>query len=221
MLAPAEQRVTWWQTGESFPIVRRGYDPEQVEAFATAASDELKRLIEENRQLKVRIEQRPTPAEPAALAARQEPSETSVIDHWGEETTKLLNAAKENVQNVVAQAEERAARIVVDANEKAARIVAEATARAENHERQAKARADELTADAHAIRSRMVTAAEERQRTVRDQLDKLLGGWGNVHQMLTEAQSSVGSLKELLETASTSPGFTQATADPTTATRGR
>ena len=219
MLAPAEQRVTWWQTGESFPIVRRGYDPEQVEAFATAASDELKRLMEENRQLKVRVEQRPAP--PPAAPAAAEPSETSVIDHWGEETTKLLNAAKENVKNVVAQAEERAARIVVDANEKASRIVAEATARAENHERQAKARADELTADAHAIRSRMVTAAEERQRTVRDQLDKLLGGWGNVHAMLSEAQSSVGSLKELLETASTSPGFTQATADPTTATRGR
>ena len=42
--------------GSGFQLVKRGYDPVEVQAFAKAVSTELQRLSDENRRLKASIQ---------------------------------------------------------------------------------------------------------------------------------------------------------------------
>ena len=86
-----------------FQIVRRGYDPLEVQAFARAVSTELLRLGTENQALRQQVE---------LLESRVATGldEQSIAQFLGEETTRLLTAARDTAAGVVSRAEQKAAR---------------------------------------------------------------------------------------------------------------
>ena len=85
-----------------FQIVRRGYDPLEVQAFARAVSTELLRLGTENQALRQQVE---------LLESRVATGldEQSIAQFLGEETTRLLTAARDTAAGVVSRAEQKAA----------------------------------------------------------------------------------------------------------------
>lgn len=103
----------------SFPIVRRGFDPIEVQGFARAVSAELGRLkqeIEELREALARAEQR----------AEVGIDEDVVLEFLGAESSRLLADARKTAQQVKARAEDHASKLVAEAQSEAHSIRAEA-----------------------------------------------------------------------------------------------
>ena len=82
-----DQPLTSAVTGASFQLVRRGYDPLEVQAFARAVSAELQRLGLENQELRARVASGFGPTVQAAQAAPQttELDDSSVAKFLGSE----------------------------------------------------------------------------------------------------------------------------------------
>jgi cell division septum initiation protein DivIVA len=130
-------------------VVRRGYDPAEVQQLVGELAGELKVLADESDALRARIaelEQQPA-AEPAAAAP-----DNDVFAHWSRETTALLDAARSSVEAVRFQAAADADAIRASAQAEADQILAEA-----------RHRADEMIAAAQ-LHSRNTMADADSQR---------------------------------------------------------
>src|SRR5215471_5677222 len=102
----------------TFPVVRKGYDPEQVRSFLSQLSRGIEEL--QNRALQAEAKSRLTTSTPAAPAA----SETASV----ESMTKTLMLAQRTADATVAEARQEAEGIRREASERAEAILAEAKA---------------------------------------------------------------------------------------------
>ncbi|HEX6787488.1 MAG TPA: DivIVA domain-containing protein, partial [Acidimicrobiales bacterium] len=85
----------------NFPIVRRGFDPVEVQAFARAVGTEIARLQALNSEYNERMSE-------AESRANARVDETTVAQFLGEESSRLLLVARDTANEVRARAEDYA-----------------------------------------------------------------------------------------------------------------
>ena len=160
-----------------FPVVRRGFDPAMVRGYLRSLSLELKSSAKqitaaENRAASaegaIRVAEDTAAAADRALAeAKAAPLEldedrlTAIV---GEETTRVLQTARQGAAERLRRAEEEAERLVAEATAKAEVLASAATAKAETLTREAAAAADAVrssaTTEAQKLREDAAAAAE-------------------------------------------------------------
>jgi cell division septum initiation protein DivIVA len=138
----------------NFPIVRRGFDPIEVQAFARSVAAEITRLQQENAELEKALAI-------AEAKAHERLTEATVAGFLGEEGARLLEASRQTAETALRKAQESAARTVEDADEYAARTIADADAHAEEVERSARLASDRRQHEADEYAARVRGEADE------------------------------------------------------------
>jgi DivIVA protein len=108
----------------TFPIVRRGFDPIEVQGFARSVSAEITRLKHHCAALEKALDV-------AEAKASERLTEATVAGFLGEEAARMLEVSREAADSARRRAEEAAARTIEEADEYAARTVREADLHAE------------------------------------------------------------------------------------------
>ncbi|MEZ5215090.1 MAG: hypothetical protein R2715_00535 [Ilumatobacteraceae bacterium] len=218
-------------TGSSFQLVRRGYDPLEVQAFARAVSSELQRLARENEELRDQLRsaaQAPAPGvariadatEPAASSAAALPiDDASVAQYLGAETTRLLQAARETAGEIVRKAEMRSDDIVAGAENDARRIREEAAADAAHERRVAADEARRLIADATEHRRVVLAELAQQRSEASGQLRDLGDGRTSLVRTLRDVSVDAAHLAERLEAVDLERGDGPSEAPPADASR--
>jgi DivIVA domain-containing protein len=134
-----------------FSTARKGFDPAEVRAFLHELADMVGRLQRGEAHERERAERA---EERATLAEKLD--QHRLVELLGEETARVLDAAREAAGDIRAKAEEAAARMVREAQ-------VEARAISEQADHEAAARRTELLAEADALR-REAEAEVERRR---------------------------------------------------------
>ena len=142
----------------NFPIVRRGFDPIEVQGFARSVSAEITRLKHQNTALENALEA-------AETKANERLTEATVAGFLGEEAARMLEASREAADTARRRAEEAAARTVEEAEEYAARCVREADAQAERTLRQARIDCERRLREVDDYSTRVRAEADEYART--------------------------------------------------------
>ena len=127
----------------NFSIVRRGFDPIEVQGFARSVSAEIIRLQNQ-------IDDLNTARRDAEIKLSERITEAAVAGYLGQETARMLQAARETSDSLMAQATERSERLLADA----------------------RAEAERLLTDTKATASRLRTDAEQYARTKRAEVDR-------------------------------------------------
>lgn len=143
-----------------FTTTFRGFDQVEVRAFLNKVAGELRSARSRADDLSARLSD-----VEARLSAAEEPDEQRLTSMLGEETARILDAAREAATEIRSKAEAKTAELVREAQDEANRMTAEAsdmlrTRTAEADEAAAAVR-DEASADAERVRSE---AAEEAER---------------------------------------------------------
>lgn len=149
----------------SFEVSRRGYEQQEVRGFLHEVSALVQRLQREVADL----EERATHAE-AAIAAAGPPDEAMLLERLGEETTRVLTAAREAAAEIKAKAEVTAERVVADATLDAAEARAEAMRGADRRVEEAEAERESLLHTARTELDRRRSEAEEVAGQIRDEV---------------------------------------------------
>src|SRR6266852_6182108 len=98
----------------------RGFDQAEVRLFLKRVGDELLALAENERQLRLSLD------EARERAAHPEIDEKTLTAALGEQTTRVLQSAREAATDIRNKAEENAARVRSEAEDDAARLREEA-----------------------------------------------------------------------------------------------
>lgn len=185
-------------TNASFQMVRRGYDPVEVQAFARAVGAELQRLSAENTSLRTQLAE-------SERRASTEIDENTVTEFLGEETTRLLQAARDTAAGVVLRAEEKASVVVDKANDEAEKLRTAARSDAGAERREARDEARRLLADANSTRDTTLAELARRRDLACSQLDEMLNGRDVLVQTLADVASVAGELIGRLDAISADP----------------
>ena len=206
----------------NFPIVRRGFDPVEVQAFARAVGTEIARL----QALNTEYAERMSEAESRAIARVDE---TTVAQFLGEESSRLLLVARDTANEVRARAEDYAnvtvrgadtygknktseadsyhTNVTQEADAAAAKTRREARDEGERTRLEARREADRLIAETMAHRAQLLKDLTDRRDRALVQLSELLGGRdilvGAIEQVRLTATGLTANLQEI-STAPTS-----------------
>ena len=220
-----------------FTVGRRGFEQEEVRDFLRMVSAELARLQERERFLEseLRTLQTPGVSSPGVL------DEETVMRVLGEETARVLTAAREAAQQMRLRASESADRIVREATADATRIRndaeievsrqrADAIADAEAEIELAKQQGREMVAEARAYREKVLSELSRRRELAREQIEHLIHHRDRLATAFERARLAatdvVGDLDEFDELADeieksvglmsgvSAPAFVDHTADP-------
>jgi cell division septum initiation protein DivIVA len=148
----------------NFPIVRRGFDPIEVQGFARSVSAEITRLKHHSAALEKALEV-------AETKANERLTEATVAGFLGEEAGRMLEASREAADTARRRAEEAAARTIEEADEYAARRVREADAHAERTLRQARIDCERRLREVDDYGARVRAEADEYARGTQTQAD--------------------------------------------------
>ena len=107
----------------NFSIVRRGFDPIEVQGFARSVSAEIIRLQNQ-------IDDLNAARRDAEIKLSERITEAAVAGYLGQETARMLQAARETSDSLMAQATERSERLQADARAEAERLLTETKATA-------------------------------------------------------------------------------------------
>lgn len=166
--------------GATFGSARRGFDPSEVRDFLRMVSAEMARLQERvvflERELKDSKHNRPM--------VTSEMTEATIAGLLGEETARIVEAAREAAHKIKLRSEESAGRIVREASEEAARIREEtelecsrrrqdATSDAEAEILMAKQQGREMVNEARSYRERVLADVGRRREMAREQIEDL------------------------------------------------
>ena len=113
----------------NFPIVRRGFDPIEVQGFARSVSAEITRLRHQCAELEKALAA-------AESKANERLTEATVAGFLGEQAAKMMEASRGAAEIAVARAEHTAEQTMAEADDYAGRTVAAADAHAERVTRQ-------------------------------------------------------------------------------------
>ncbi len=134
-----------------FSTVRKGYDPTEVRAFLNELSEVVGRI----QRVEAHEHERAERAETRAHLAEQL-DEHRLVELLGEETARVLEAAREAAGGIRSKAEESAARMIREAQ-------VEAHALTDQAEREAATRRTEILAEADALRREANDEVERRR----------------------------------------------------------
>jgi cell division septum initiation protein DivIVA len=180
-------------------LVRRGFDPAQVQSLVGSLATELRAMTTENEQLKARVAELEQAPRSAAV--------TDIFEHWSTETTALMDAARASISRVTEQATTDAAS-AVSAGEVAANairqraqldaesLLANARKQADGVLAEARGQADRTQADAEAAKAATETQA-------RAQLDQAHAELASVHAKIDALKQQRSTIKDQLLSAQT------------------
>jgi cell division septum initiation protein DivIVA len=149
----------------NFPIVRRGFDPIEVQGFARSVSAEITRLRHQCTELEKALAT-------AEGKASERLTEATVAGFLGDQASKMLQASREAAETAVARANETAARTVTEADEYAARTVSDADGHADRVGRQARVASERMRREAEDRSNRARREADEYAGATRTQADE-------------------------------------------------
>ena len=148
----------------NFPIVRRGFDPIEVQGFARSVSAEITRLRYHCDELEKALET-------AETKASERLTEATVAGFLGEQAARMLQASREAAESAVARAEETAARTREEADDYASRTVATADQHAERVTRQSRVESERRRREIDDYATRVRGEADEYVRATKSQAD--------------------------------------------------
>ena len=169
--------------GASFSSARRGFDPAEVRDFLRMVSAEMSRLQERV----VFLERELRDVKHAQPLVHAEMTEATIAGLLGEETARIIQAAREAAHKIKERSEVTAGRIVKEASEEAARVREETelecsrrrqdvTSDAEAEILMAKQQGREMVNEARAYRERVLADVARRRELAREQLQDLHHG---------------------------------------------
>ncbi len=204
----------------NFPIVRRGFDPVEVQAFSRAVGTEISRLQALNTEYSERM------AEAEARAAARV-DETVVAEFLGEESSRLLLVARDSANEVRVRAEEYANvtvrgadtyaknktneadayhnRVTREADQEAARTRREAREDADRTRAEAKREAERLIAETMAHREQLLRDLTQRRDKGLAQLRDLLAGRDMLVEAIDQVRLTASGLVGDLQDIATAP----------------
>ena len=198
--------------GASFPTSRRGFDPTEVRDFLRMVAAELSRLQERERFLEREVANRPegSPFIPADL------DDDAITEMLGEETARIIQAAREAAGKIRARAEETAQRLLRDATEDAARIREEAELEAARRRQDAASDAEaeilmakqqgrDMVEEARAYRERVLADVARRRELAREQIEDLIHGRDRLVQSFERARIATDDVLRDLADAGDEP----------------
>jgi DivIVA domain-containing protein len=203
----------------NFPTARRGFDQQEVREFLRVVAVELARMQERERYLdqELRSMRMRRPGPPAEL------DDETLARLLGEETTRILQAARESAAAIRSRAEETAERLLRESREDAQHLREEAETEASRRRREAEqdAEADlemakqqgrEMVEEARAYRERVLGELSRRRDLARQQIDQLIHGRDRLVQAFERARlvaadvvAELAPLGELSEYVNLSP----------------
>ena len=204
----------------NFPIVRRGFDPVEVQAFARAVGTEIARLQSINSEYGERMAEAETRA-----SARVD--ETTVAEFLGEESSRLLLVARDTANEVRARAEDYAnvtvrgadayaknktteadayhTKVTQETDVEAARTRREAREEGERTRLDARREADRLIAETMAHRAQLLKDLSERRDLALVQLRDLLAGRDVLVEAIDQVRLTASGLTANLQEIATAP----------------
>jgi DivIVA domain-containing protein len=203
----------------NFPTARRGFDQQEVREFLRVVAAELARMQEREHYLdqELRSMRMRRPGPPAEL------DDETLARMLGEETTRILQAARESAAAIRSKAEETAERLLREAREDVQHLREEAESEATRRRREAEqdAEADlemakqqgrEMVEEARAYRERVLGELSRRRDLARQQIDQLIHGRDRLVQAFERARlvaadvvAELAPLGELSEYVNLSP----------------
>jgi DivIVA domain-containing protein len=173
------------------PIGKRGYNEDEVDAFLDLVENELTRLIEENSDLRQRIEEldhelaggggasaqptqaiptfqsepEPEPVRPAPVAApvaAPAPESMGTNEEQAMKAARVLALAQDTADRLTSTAKADSDKMLADARANADQIVSEARHTAETTVTEARQRADAMLADAQSRSESQLRQAQEK-----------------------------------------------------------
>ena len=179
----------------SFSTGRRGYDQNEVRDFLRMVSAELGRLRE--RETFLERELQDAQNNPDLDSARLD--DEALTRLLGEETARVLNAARESSHEIREKAEQSAARMLLEASDEATRMREEAeiessrrrtdaAADAEAELSMAKQQGREMVTEARAYRERVLSELARRRELAREQIEQLVHGRDRLMQAFERAR---------------------------------
>lgn len=196
------------------PIGKRGYNEDEVDAFLDLVENELTRLIEENSDLRQRIEEldhelasgggagpavvaqpaqpipvyqpEPEPAKPAPVSVPESPvmNEEQAI-----KAARVLSLAQDTADRLTGTAKAESDKMLADARANADQILSEARHTAETQVAEARQRADAMLADAQ-------TRSESQLRQAQEKADALQADAERKH---SEIMGTINQQRTVLE----------------------
>ena len=195
--------------GATFPSSRRGFDQNEVRDFLRMVSAELSRQQERITFLERELlnSQQAVPTPPVEL------NEETITELLGEETARIVQAAREAASKIKVRSEETATRLVREATDEAARIREDAeleaarvrqdaTSDAEAEILMAKQQGRDMVNEARAYRERVLADVARRRELAREQIEDLMHGRDRIVQVFDRARIATEDvLRELDDVA--------------------
>jgi DivIVA domain-containing protein len=173
MSADQPDAATSQHNGEgppAFRVVRRGYDPEEVDAYFTQLAARLKEAVD---QYATAERARAELQDEVTSLQKRAPS----FEQVGGEAAALLVEAGRSAEQLVENGRRRADTIIEKAQQQAEQLRAEVTAEAQRVLEQAREVAEQIRAEVEAERAAVVRETDQ----VREFRDGLLDDLGRVH----------------------------------------
>lgn len=187
----------------SFPLTRRGLDPDAVRRFLGEVAAQLRELSGRESTLRGEL------ADAERRAADPELDEVTLSAKVGSETARVLQAAHEAAHELVARAGARAAALEAEAetvlgertaaaDKEVRRLLAEAQARAEDLVEATKQECRAMVDEAREARRRILADLAARRRELHVQLEQLRAGKDALADVVASVASSVDAVRARL-----------------------
>jgi len=195
--------------GATFPSSRRGFDQNEVRDFLRMVSAEISRQQERITFLEREL----LNSQQAAPAPQIELNEETITELLGEETARIVQAAREAANKIKVRSEETATRLVREATDEAARVREDAeleaarvrqdaTSDAEAEILMAKQQGRDMVNEARAYRERVLADVARRRELAREQIEDLMHGRDRIVQVFDRARIATEDvLRELDDVA--------------------
>jgi cell division septum initiation protein DivIVA len=153
----------------------RGFDQLQVRSYLKVVARELQRSKDRQVELTREVDALRKKLDDAERAA-SEFDEATLTARLGEETARVLEAARSAAAEKLQRAEQSAADVVARATAEAERVLGGAQAAVDAELETARARGRELVTEARLLRERTLEDLAHRRRTIRTQVEQLRAG---------------------------------------------
>ncbi len=195
--------------GATFPSSRRGFDQNEVRDFLRMVSAEISRQQERITFLEREL----LNSQQAGTAPQVELNEETITELLGEETARIVQAAREaagkikvrseeTAMRLVREATDEAARVREDAELEAARVRQDAASDAEAEVLMAKQQGRDMVNEARSYRERVLADVARRRELAREQIEDLMHGRDRIVQVFDRARIATEDvLRELDDVA--------------------
>lgn len=188
----------------TFPTVRKGADPDAVRAFLREVADRMSQLQRDNDDLHRQLTE--------AQSAERAPDAAQMAHYLGDETARIVQAAREAADEIRQKAEESAAQLVRDASDEIARtrthtehelarLRAQANSEALATTDAARDEGRAMVAEAREYREKVLADVNRRRDLARQQLGDVEAGRLRLVHVFEQARTAAHSVLEDLGSA--------------------